>query len=260
MPRTPITQARTAITQPRQHIYHDFQAALQCNGSTTRVESTDAIDLTAYDKITFSCWLKQKVSQTAIIAEFSTNNNAVNDGFQFINVVGTGNTLQLSLHQSGGFSRWRTLPMRSGIWYHIAAVMDRTAPSNQATKIYVDGVLNGSNFEATSSLTGNFGNHKLFVGARSGGSLYATVDICDVRFIEGAIDADMAMRLAKIGQANGGELLLNGVYLDQTSYTNPETIAGFMGNSTWLVTAGATTTDTPFKARSVITQARNTVT
>ena len=147
------------------------------NGTSDYVESNSQIDLTKYNKLTQSFWLKINnfKGDAQIINEFSPDYNWNNGSFVISQTQNEGallnaGKLSVGLHDSNNnYVAWVTdFVPKNGEWYHVTATMDRTAPVvAESVKLYINGKLDGKNALAwAKSFPGNFGKHKLFFGAR----------------------------------------------------------------------------------------------
>jgi len=143
----------------------------------------DGENLDNLSQMTITAWIKaDSFSQTngfssrGVVSKGPAGGGNVSYGLFFNN--STGDKLQVDIDGSGDrFSS--NASFAADTWYHIAVVFDGTQPSSQRVKLYIDGVLDGTFSESSSSIPNT--NDDFYIG----NLLTATNDL---NVFDGAID------------------------------------------------------------------------
>lgn len=133
--------------------------------------STAAIDLTGTDKVTVFTGTLEAGTSTSILYETSTN--AISGGAFFCAVD----------YNAGGVGDWLVSGSDGIAFATVADQPSRAVTTAEISSVFTNGVgalsvnVNGAlqtlenTYQPTATSTGNFGNHPLFIGARSGPSI-----------------------------------------------------------------------------------------
>ena len=152
-----------------------FYSACSFDGVNDYILMNDSNSLDNSDKLTIEAWVYPKtldgVARAIISKRVAINNQHSYDLFfrtdnkLFIDVVGSDN-------------RFNTISSFSiNTWYHIVLVYDGTLASDQISKVYINGILDKTSYEISSSIPNYQSN--LTIG---------TLDAGDGRFFNGTID------------------------------------------------------------------------
>lgn len=125
------------------------------------------IDLSNYDRLTvITNFNADAWTGDDILIEYSANYNSESDAF--ILFRNQTNVIESAMNDGGSTITWKTTTVPSvSTEYTLAATLDR--PANDV-EVFLDGISDGS-ISGSSALSGNFGNHTLYVGDRGGLSL-----------------------------------------------------------------------------------------
>lgn len=156
------------------------------DGTNDFLNSESTFDLSGTSGMTVFVVMSASAGADEAIMEMSGNMNAQTDSFLFWR-PSTNKVEGLARGVGGiyaGFDSTRTLTTtpRIAVYVH-----DRSLSTNEAT-VYVDGDSGGTH-TYNSDLSGNFGNRTLYLGARSGSSLFLTGDIAEVGIFTHALSA-----------------------------------------------------------------------
>ncbi len=152
--------------------------------------STSAIDLTGTDKVTVFTGTLEVGTSASILYETSTH--GTNSGAFFCAVD----------YNAGGVGDWLVSGSASIAFATVADQPSRAVTTAELSSVFASGVgalsvnVNGAlqtlenTYQPTATSTGNFGNHPLFIGARSGPSIPFNGNLYS--FILGATNYDAA--------------------------------------------------------------------
>lgn len=117
--------------------------ALHFDGVDDFVSTNSSMDL--LNGWTLETWVKRDVtgSQHSLIEKYDCLEGS---GGYVLRILPDGRAMAVIIDNCGGQSVAGTTVLNSGIWYHLAATFD---PLNDRLKIYVNGVLEGTNNSAT---------------------------------------------------------------------------------------------------------------
>jgi hypothetical protein len=142
------------------------------NGSSSFMKTASALNLSSYTNLTVQWFMKAGASSTAIAWEHGDVNAGVVPG-QIAGFVSSGpDRASLLVRQSGDvviFGKNYSV----GDWHHVAVTIQSNAPLSSRYHFYVDYSEVGSGFTSSGNGTSPaFINDILFIGARSGSSLF----------------------------------------------------------------------------------------
>lgn len=147
------------------------------DGSTGSASSSSAIDLSSYNQLTlrFITSINRKITATNVAVEFSNNYNLYDTGFNFHFNIDGG--FRATIRDNGYTQASTKTKLLIGKYYEFVVVMDKTQTGANIVKIYCDGKEDYYNVLPDSLASSNFGNFKLFLGARDNSSFYSPFDI-----------------------------------------------------------------------------------
>lgn len=133
----------------------------------------------SFSKLTVAGWIKNELSDTAFGGIIQLNGNGGDKAFG-VSVKGT----QLAFDVVGWGDRLWSSPSAlpyDDKWHHVTCVYDGTLPYNLRSKIYIDGILDATGREGSSTIPGtksnmtlgSFGSNHLFVGSLDDIRVYA---------------------------------------------------------------------------------------
>lgn len=168
--------------------------ALEFNGSSHRSSTTAALALAASQKITILAWVWiDSLVATQVLFEASANTNTNNGSFL---IYADGGNLfgyvadPVTGAGSNGCAKRSTTPPATGAWVHVAVTLDNSTAGGDV-KMWFNAVSQAmTSSSATHTNAGNFGDHRLFVGARNDASLFFDGKIDDLRINEGELGVD----------------------------------------------------------------------
>lgn len=198
----------------------DTNAAMQSAGVAF---GTIAIDLTAQTRISVEFWLywPSYANNDLLAFEFGTPNYATTgqNGFA-VDPNYSGASLFCMFMGGGGVAWFDTFPRPSaGAWHHYVLDYDRSGPTNKA---YVDGLPQPMTTGGhTGGIGSNFGNTNLYIGSRSGTTIFAPsgTRFDELAIYSGGLSTGRIMRHYQAGIAAGiGDTGAN--------YNSPHVIVG----------------------------------
>jgi hypothetical protein len=170
------------------------------NGLSSYIINGANLDLSATNKISISFWVKFTSVGALVLFEQSTNYNSNN---AFIININAGK-IEAGQHTTGAsYNAGATaVTLNDGNWHHILVVYDRSLSGSAQTNIYLDGATSFTSTLST-TLSGNFGAFRLYIGARAGTSLFFNSAIDEIGIWSRALSADEAKDLYLNGNGSG---------------------------------------------------------
>lgn len=173
------------------------RATLFFDGGGDRLASASTIDLTATSAVTnvsiFNYQGTPPVGGDYAIGEFSTNFNAVNNGFieAIANNDGGFFGYWAGMVGNGGLNDEGQTALNSGQWHIANTVHDKTQPATDEVAI----LINNDNSTINHTFGGNnnnnaFGNYGYYLGARANGTLPMLGNIGEKALYANALTAD----------------------------------------------------------------------
>ncbi|MGH9680762.1 MAG: LamG-like jellyroll fold domain-containing protein, partial [Candidatus Acidiferrales bacterium] len=148
--------------------------AISANG-TNQYASTPSINLTSTHAVTVSLWVDRTYSGTvagSALLEFSDNYNNYQDTFGFFPEAAAdcgASAMEIGIRGNAGYNVKCFAQPSSGVWHHMAIVLDKTQAAANQVNLYMDGVLQTALKQTYSSANTNaFGNHPLYLFSRAG--------------------------------------------------------------------------------------------
>jgi len=173
------------------------------NGTSQFLTTASALDLSGETAVTFECWTRSTGKNSSFGVLFSAPSPAGTKAGSFV-LYYTGRLQS----QFGMGTGWQidytasTSAMDDGTWHHVAYVIDRTQTGENATKLYLDGVLMQNAGGQTGAVPALL-DDVLYIGGGAGytTSEYYTGYIDDVRISRGALTPDLFLRYPSVGKA-----------------------------------------------------------
>ena len=173
------------------------------NGTSQFLTTASALDLSGETAVTFECWTRSTGKNSSFGVLFSAPSPAGTKAGSFV-LYYTGRLQS----QFGMGTGWQidytasTSAMDDGTWHHVAYVIDRTQTGENATKLYLDGVLMQNAGGQTGAVPALL-DDVLYIGGGAGytTSEYYTGYIDDVRISRGALTPDQFLKYPSVGKA-----------------------------------------------------------
>ena len=148
------------------------QCATFTNGAIATTKNMTPLSLT--DKVTIGFWMRSTQSTVGIITELSANYNHNN---AFVSTINELENVRISLASWANvynFKGTNRLLNNDGSWKHVVLVIDRSLDNNDEIKIYINGIMQPLvvGYGLNNDQIGNFGLHRLFIGARNSNSIW----------------------------------------------------------------------------------------
>ncbi len=175
-------------------------SAIVADGSNQYV-SIPAIDLSGTQAITWAAWINRTYSRDIVHAmlEDSADYNASTTGFGFFpdgDAASGCSGLAIGIHGDAGYTTSCFAQPSSGIWHHVAFVLDKSQAGTQAISLYIDGqkqTATGQSYATTN--TNGFGNNPLYLFSRGGSQYFTAGMVDDLRLYAQALSADQVLQI-----------------------------------------------------------------
>src|SRR5271157_1679456 len=168
-------------------------AAVSANAAYRQYVSIPPINLSGTQAVTVALWAKRTYSTSGghTLFEATTNYTNSTTGFGFFPDDATCNGIQAALRGNLGYVANCYSQPSSGVWHHLAAVLDKSQTGGDEVKFYVDGVLQTANRSLHASTnTNNFGNNPVYLFSRAGTTEFTSGMIDDLRIYNSALTAE----------------------------------------------------------------------
>src|SRR5271157_4292947 len=172
--------------------------AVSANAARRQYVSIPPIDLSSTQAATVALWANRTYSTSGGHALFEATTNYTNSitGFGFFPDDATCNGIQVALRGNLGYVANCYSQPSSGVWHHLAVVLDKSQTAGDEVKFYVDGVLQTVNRSLHASTnTNNFGNNPLYLFSRAGMTDFNSGMIDDLRIYDGALTAQQIQQI-----------------------------------------------------------------
>jgi len=183
-----------------------INGALSFNGTNNYV-STPGIKLNGTRAVSVCLWVNRTYSKTGghALFESTANFNNSTTGFGvFPDDVSTcsGGGMLVGLQGNAGYNLKCFAQPSSGVWHHLAVVLDKSQNAANEVNVYVDGVLQTAQAQPYSSAnTNNFGTNPLYLMSRGGSQEFNAGVIDDFRVYSRALSASEIQQLYALGTA-----------------------------------------------------------
>src|SRR5271157_5597841 len=172
--------------------------AVSANAARRQYVSIPAINLSGAKAVTVALWANRTYSTVGGHALFEATTNYANSttGFGFFPDDATCNGIQAALRGNLGYVANCYSQPSSGVWHHLAAVLDKSQTGGDEVKFYVDGVLQTANRSLHASTnTNNFGNNPIYLFSRAGTTEFTSGMIDDLRIYNSALTAEQIQQI-----------------------------------------------------------------
>ncbi len=185
--------------------------------------SIPAIDLHSTSAVTIVFWAKRTYSTAGDDVLFEATRNYENSttGFVFLPDDDFCHGIQVALRGNEGKTANCYSQPSSGVWHHLAVVLDKGQTGGSEVAFYVDGVLQTPSWSVSASTnTNNFGNDPIYFFSRGGASQFSSGAMNDLRIYSQALTASQIQRIY-----NGSGLLSpsGSISYIQGNYATPQT-------------------------------------
>ncbi|MBZ5660224.1 MAG: choice-of-anchor D domain-containing protein [Acidobacteriia bacterium] len=173
-----------------------ISGAISAN-NTNQFASTPSINLTGTHAVTVSMWVNRTYTaggaNGSVLFEFSNNYNNGTGTFGFFpdEAADCGTSaMEIGIHGDAGYNVKCFPQPTSGVWHHLATVLDVTQTGANEVNLYVDGVLQTALSQSyNSNNTAAFGNFPLYLFSRAGTSSFAGGEMDDLQLYSRALSA-----------------------------------------------------------------------
>ncbi len=169
-----------------------FGDAVSANAADSQYVSIPAIDLSDTQSVTVALWANRTYSTAGghALFEATTDHTNSSTGFGFFPDDATCNGIQAALRGNVGYTANCYSQPSSGVWHHLAVVLDKSQTGGDQVAFYVDGVLQTPTRSLYASTnTNNFGNNPIYLFSRGGSTEFSSGMIDDLRLYNSALTA-----------------------------------------------------------------------
>jgi hypothetical protein len=176
--------------------------ALDFDGVNDIVPSNGNLSLS--NSVSLSFWVyPRRWNVTQVFAELTTNFNT-SAGFLVASEGGLlGGFISNGLGGSGGYNGGDFSPPSLDTWHHVVFLFNRVAGTQLNVSAFVDGNLQSMTQRSFGNFTNSFSVARLFIGARSGGTLATQAKKDDIRIFNTTLTADDVAYLYNAGNGRG---------------------------------------------------------
>ena len=196
--------------------------AIAANSGAQGFVSIPAIDLSATNAVTISLWTKRTYSPNGggVLFEAGSNYRNSTTGFALLPDDETCHGIQAVLQGNEGKTANCYTQPSSGVWHHLAVVLDKTQTGGNAIAFYVDGELQSPNWNPSAATnTNNFGNDPIYLFASAGVSQFSSGAIDDLRIYDGGLSPE---QIQQIYNGAGGDAPSGVISYVQSNYATPQ--------------------------------------
>ncbi len=172
--------------------------AVSANAAGRQYVSIPALDLSSTQAVTVALWVNRTYSTSGGHALFEATTNYTNSttGFGFFPDDPACSGIRIALRGNlGAVANCYSQPS-SGIWHHLAVVLDKSQTGGDAVKLYLDGILQTANRSLNASTnTNNFGNNPIYIFSRAGTTEFNSGAIDDLRIYDSALTGEQIQQI-----------------------------------------------------------------
>ncbi len=175
--------------------------AVSANAAKSQYVRIPAIDLSGTKTVTVALWANRTYSTAGghALFEATANYDKSTTGFGFFPDDDTCAGIQAALRGNLGYVANCYSQPSSGVWHHLAVVLDKGQTGGDAVKFYVDGALQTANRSLYASTnTNNFGNNPLYLFSRAGTTEFNSGMIHDLRIYDSALTAEQIQQVVQV--------------------------------------------------------------
>ena len=174
--------------------------------------SIPTIDLHGTRAVTIAFWAKRTYSTAGddVLFEATGNYQDSTTGFVFLPDDEFCHGIQVALRGNEGKTANCYSQPSSGVWHHLAVVLDKGLTGGSEVAFYVDGVLQTPSWSVYASTnTNDFGNNPIYLFSRGGTADFSSGDLGDLRVY------NRALTTAQIQQIYDGSMLGGGLAVER---------------------------------------------
>ena len=164
--------------------------------------SIPPLDLSSTHAVTISLWANRTYSTSGGHALFEASGDYTNSttGFGFFPDDATCHGIQVALRGDVGSTANCYTQPSSGVWHHLAVVLDKSRTGGNEVQFYVDGVLQPVSWNLRASTnTNNFGADPIYLFSRAGTTQFDSGAIDDFRIYDQALTAAQIRQIYNSG-------------------------------------------------------------
>ncbi len=168
--------------------------------------SIPRLDLSSTHAVTISLWANRTYTTSGGHALFEATGDYTNSttGFGFFPDDDTCHGIQVALRGDVGYTANCYSQPSSGVWHHLAVVLDKSRTGGNEVQFYADGVLQPVSWNLRASTnTNNFGSEPIYLFSRAGATQFDSGAIDDLRIY------DQALTAAQIRQIYNSAILVS---------------------------------------------------
>src|SRR5208337_838479 len=172
--------------------------AVSANLANRQYVKIPAVNLSSTKAVTVALWVNRTYSTAGGHALFEATTNYTNSttGFGLFPDDDTCAGIQAALRGNLGYVANCYSQPSSGVWHHLAVVLDKRQTGGDEVKFYVDGVLQTANRSLRASTnTNNFGNNPLYLFSRAGTTEFSSGMVDDLRIYDSALTAPQIQQI-----------------------------------------------------------------
>jgi Concanavalin A-like lectin/glucanases superfamily/Bacterial Ig-like domain (group 2) len=178
--------------------------AILANAANRDSVAIPAIDLSGTHAVTIAFWAKRTYSTDGKDVLFEATGNYQNSttGFVLLPDDETCHGIQAALRGNEGTTANCYSQPSSGVWHHIALVLDKSQTGGDAVAFYVDGVLQTPSWNLSAATnTNNFGQDPMYLFSRGGTSQFSSGAVDDLRVYNRSLTAAQIQQVYKGSQS-----------------------------------------------------------
>ncbi len=160
------------------------------------------INFSATKAITVALWTKRTYSTAggAMLISSTQNYMASTTGFAVLPDDSSCQGMQVAIRGDVGVTANCYNHPSSGVWHHLAVVLDKRQSAGSQVRLYIDGTLQApSKSLAASTNTNNFGINPIYIDSQGGNSRFDTGMIDELRVYGTALSATQIQQLYLTG-------------------------------------------------------------
>ena len=164
--------------------------------------SIPPLDLSSTHAVTISLWANRTYTTSGGHTLFEASGDYTNSttGFGFFPDDATCHGIQLALRGDVGSTANCYTQPSSGVWHHLAVVLDKSRTGGNEVQFYMDGILQPVSWNLRASTnTNNFGADPIYLFSRAGATQFDSGAIDDLRIYNEALTAAQIRQIYNSG-------------------------------------------------------------
>ncbi len=173
-------------------------SGVAANGSARQFVSIPPINLSETRAVTISTWVNRTYSTSGgtVLFEAGHDDGASRTAFWLLPDDDTCHGIQAGLRGDVGSSSNCYAQPTSGVWHHLAVVLDKSQSAGSAVALYVDGLLQVPTWNVGAATNSNdFGNDPIYLFAREGVSAFSSGMIADLQVYDTALSDEQIQQI-----------------------------------------------------------------